>query len=127
MKPSKREAVLTAMAQLLSRGVPFSAVVAFNDAMVVGAVACLQECGLRIPEDVSIIGFDDIPSARYCAPKLTTLRYPIEAVGRAAAERALALLAEKDTQEVSEAPVLKFATELIEPASVAAPPKTGQN
>lgn len=104
-----------AMAELLERGVDFTAVLGFNDGMVAGAISCLLERGFRIPEQVSVVGFDDIPYARYTYPKLTTVKYPIEAMGERAAELALALL------EGDPMPGLprKFEPELIVRESVA--------
>jgi len=63
-----------------------------NDYMAIGAMAALQQAGFRIPEDVALAGFDDIPSARYSTPPLTTVRVPVYDLGRQAAERLLTLL-----------------------------------
>ena len=63
-----------------------------NDYMAIGAMAALQQAGFRIPEDVALAGFDDIPSARYTTPPLTTVRVPVYDLGRQAAERLLTLL-----------------------------------
>ena len=65
------------------------AVFALNDYMAIGAMAALQEAGVRIPADLAIAGFDDIPSARYASPSLTTVRIPVYDLGRCAAERLL--------------------------------------
>lgn len=62
------------------------AVFAANDMMAIGCLAALGEAGLRVPEDVALAGFDDIPMARYVAPALTTIRVPIAALGAAALE-----------------------------------------
>jgi LacI family transcriptional regulator len=62
------------------------AVFAANDMMAIGCLAALGEAGLRVPEDVALAGFDDIPMARYVAPSLTTIRVPIAALGAAALE-----------------------------------------
>ena len=71
--------------RLLEAAQPFSAIFAQNDRMAVGAIRALREAGLRVPDDVSIIGFDDIPLASYFDPPLTTLRQPMEELGRQAA------------------------------------------
>ena len=71
--------------RLLAAGQPFSAIFAQNDRMAVGAVRALQEAGLRVPDDVSVIGFDDIPLVSYFEPPLTTLRQPMKESGRQAA------------------------------------------
>ncbi len=70
--------------QLLATGRPFSAVFAQNDRMAVGCLRALREAGLRVPEDVSVIGFDDYPLSSYFDPPLTTLRQPLEETGRQA-------------------------------------------
>ncbi|MDO3384751.1 LacI family DNA-binding transcriptional regulator [Gilvimarinus sp. SDUM040013] len=79
-----------AMRHLLARGVDFTAVLAYNDAMASGAMTTLSDHGLQVPTDASIVGFDDVLLAKYCHPKLTTLHYPIEMMAVKAAELALA-------------------------------------
>lgn len=76
--------------ELLSRDISFSAIFVYNDAMASGILSALADQGLRVPEDVAVIGFDDVLLARYLWPRLTTLRYPIEAMAVQAAELALA-------------------------------------
>ena len=71
--------------RLLARGQPFSAVFAQNDRMAVGAIRALREAERQVPDDVSVIGFDDIPLASYFDPPLTTLHQPMEESGRRAA------------------------------------------
>lgn len=63
-----------------------------NDYMAIGAMAALQEAGIRIPDDIAIAGFDDIPSARYTTPSLTTVRVPVYDLGRRAAERLITMI-----------------------------------
>ena len=60
------------------------AVFAANDMLAVGCLCALREAGLRVPEDVALAGFDDIPIARYITPALTTIRVPIASLGAAA-------------------------------------------
>jgi LacI family transcriptional regulator len=62
------------------------AVFAANDMAAIGCLAALGEAGLRVPEDIAVVGFDDIPIARYVSPALTTIRVPIAALGAAALE-----------------------------------------
>jgi LacI family transcriptional regulator len=69
--------------QLLELAEPPTAIFAANDAMAQGAMNAIREKGLRIPEDISIIGFDDIPAASMMQPPLTTLRHPFEAMAQA--------------------------------------------
>ncbi len=76
--------------RLLDRGEPFSALFAFNDISAIGAIQALREAGRRVPEDVSVIGFDDIQSAAYQNPGLTTVRQPLRQMGVIAAETLLA-------------------------------------
>lgn len=71
---------------LLSSAEPFTALFAFNDISAMGAIRALRESGLRVPEDVSVVGFDDIQSAAYQNPGLTTVRQPLREMGRTAAE-----------------------------------------
>lgn len=71
--------------QLLARNKPFTALFAYNDLSAIGAMRAFQESGLRIPQDISVIGFDDIPVAVYYYPSLTTLRQPLGAMGELAA------------------------------------------
>ncbi|MBO3102537.1 LacI family DNA-binding transcriptional regulator [Cellulomonas fengjieae] len=62
-----------AMAQVLDSGAPVDGVVAFNDALAIGAMHELQTRGLAIPQDVAVVGFDDIEDSRFCVPTLTTI------------------------------------------------------
>ncbi|ELI6417635.1 TPA: substrate-binding domain-containing protein [Aeromonas salmonicida subsp. salmonicida] len=87
------EAGLRAMLNLLAKGQPITAVVAYNDAMAAGAISVLADNGLKVPEEVSVVGFDDIIYARYLRPKLSTMRYPIELMAAQAAKLALQLAA----------------------------------
>lgn len=87
-----------AMRELLERDPGISAVFAGNDQMAAGAFAALREAGRNIPDDVSIVGYDDVLLARYLHPTLTTIRQPLEEMGRAAARAALALVANERTE-----------------------------
>jgi LacI family transcriptional regulator len=72
--------------KILERGQPFTALFAFNDIAAMGAIWALREAGLRVPEDVSVVGFDDIPGAAYASPSLTTVRQPLTRMGQIAAK-----------------------------------------
>ena len=72
--------------RLLDSGQPFSAIFSTNDAMAIGAMRALRERGLRVPEDVSVIGFDDILLASYVVPALTTIAQPKVEAGKRAVE-----------------------------------------
>jgi len=75
--------------QLLARGKPFTALFAYNDISAIGAIRALQEQGLRVPQDVSVMGFDDIPGAAFHTPSLTTVRQPLKRMGEVAAQSLL--------------------------------------
>lgn len=75
---------------LLALGNRPTAVFAANDGMAIGAISALREAGVRIPEDMALGGFDDIPMARYVDPPLTSVHVDIRALGARAAERLLA-------------------------------------
>jgi LacI family transcriptional regulator len=72
--------------ELLRVRVSFTALFAANDLSAIGAMTALREHGLQVPDDVSVVGFDDIHVASYTSPKLTTIRQPIYDMGRAAAK-----------------------------------------
>ncbi|MDE1161851.1 MAG: LacI family DNA-binding transcriptional regulator [Acidobacteriaceae bacterium] len=72
--------------RLLASDVPFTAIFAFNDVSAIGAVRALREAGLSVPQDVSVVGFDDIQSAAFQNPGLTTVRQPLRTMGMLAAE-----------------------------------------
>ncbi len=103
----EEESGVRAVEHLLAQGRPFSAIFAANDQLAYGARLALYRAGRRVPEDVSLVGFDDQLSSRYTTPPLTTVRQPIFDMGFAAAQAVLQLLA-------GEHPTLPFfSTELI--------------
>ena len=71
--------------QLLTRRTDFTALFAYNDISAIGAIRALQEHGLRVPQDVAVMGFDDIPGAAFHTPSLTTVRQPLNRMGEVAA------------------------------------------
>jgi LacI family transcriptional regulator len=75
------ECGFTAMTKLLDRGRPFTAVIAHNDHMAMGAIRALHMRGLRVPEDVSIVGCDNLDFARFTNPPLTTVNISFESTG----------------------------------------------
>ncbi|MDI1240679.1 MAG: LacI family DNA-binding transcriptional regulator [bacterium] len=79
----------SAVKTLLASGEQFTAVFAFNDVSAIGAIRALEEMGLRIPEDVSVLGFDDIYAAAFHNPALTTIRQPLFEMGSIAAKALL--------------------------------------
>jgi DNA-binding LacI/PurR family transcriptional regulator len=103
--------------KLLERAVPFTALFAFNDISAIGAIQALRESGKRVPEDVSVVGFDDIQSAAYQNPGLTTVRQPLRQMGVIAAETLLSRVNSPRQGEYPEEIVVK--PELIVRASTA--------
>lgn len=83
-----RDSGRAAVATLLATGKKFTALLAGNDLMAAGAIAALREAGVRVPEDVSVAGYDDLPTAVDVWPALTTVHVPLEDVGRLAVELA---------------------------------------
>jgi LacI family transcriptional regulator len=77
------------MQALLASGPQFTAIFAGNDGVAAGAIAALREVGKRVPDDVSIVGYDDAPSAADFNPPLTTVRVPQEELGRTAVRLAM--------------------------------------
>ncbi|MGA3034515.1 MAG: LacI family DNA-binding transcriptional regulator [Terracidiphilus sp.] len=75
--------------QLLATKLPFTALVAFNDISAIGAIRAFQDFNLRVPSDISVIGFDDIKAAAYTMPRLTTINQPLEEIGRIATQSLL--------------------------------------
>ena len=75
--------------QLLGKQKPFTALFAYNDMSAIGAIRAIQEQGLRVPHDISVMGFDDIPGAAFHSPSLTTVRQPLNRMGEVAAQSLL--------------------------------------
>ena len=113
----KIEVGAEAMEQWLEKDELPSALVCFNDTMAIGAMNACRKRGLRIPEDISLVGFDDIEMAAYLNPGLTTYSQPRYEMGRIAAEMMLALQSGK----TPEAPVC-LSGKLIERETVAHTP-----
>jgi DNA-binding LacI/PurR family transcriptional regulator len=109
--------------QLLQRKVPFTALFAYNDISALGAIRAFQESGLRVPQDISVVGFDDIQGAAYSNPTLTTVRQPLAYMGRLAAETLLARI-EGTKEYQAEIPI---EPELVVRQSTAAAPQTSHS
>ncbi len=86
--------------QLLARKKRFTALVSFNDTAAIGAIHALQDAGLRVPTDVSVVGFDDIKAAAFVSPSLTTVRQPLREMGWMASQHLLGRL--RGTEEFRE-------------------------
>ncbi len=82
-----------AVDRLVQSGQPLTASFAANDQMAFGAALGLRRRGLRVPDDVSLVGFDDLPTAQYASPPLSTIHQPSHELGRIAASCMLQLLA----------------------------------
>ncbi|HWY70538.1 MAG TPA: LacI family DNA-binding transcriptional regulator [Terriglobales bacterium] len=81
--------------KLLASGERFTALFAFNDVSAIGAIRALRDAGLEVPGSVAVVGFDDIPSAAYNTPSLTTIRQPLRRMGEIAARTLLDRLRRK--------------------------------
>jgi len=103
--------------QLLALRKRPTAIFAANDLSAFGVMAALQEQGLRIPEDMSVVGFDDVPAASQVHPALTTVRQPMEGIGRAAVSTLLSQIAGLAPTSAR----VTLPTELIVRQSAAAP------
>jgi LacI family transcriptional regulator len=96
-----------ATTRLLDRRLPFTAIFAFNDHSAIGAIARLKEHGLDIPQDISVVGFDDIPSARTNNPSLTTVRQPLRSMGEMAANALLSWIEPETRKEMPTTLIVK--------------------
>jgi DNA-binding LacI/PurR family transcriptional regulator len=72
--------------ELLARRRPFTALFAYNDISAIGSIWAFREAGVRVPEDISVVGFDDIPGAAFANPALSTVRQPLIRMGQIAAQ-----------------------------------------
>jgi DNA-binding LacI/PurR family transcriptional regulator len=107
-----------AMEHILATGRPATAVFAGNDGIAYGIWKVLQRRGIRVPDDISLVGFDDVQEARLIEPPLTTARVPTEEIGRQCAR----LLLGKLEARGAPLPSRMVPTELVERASCAPPP-----
>lgn len=105
--------------ELLSRTRDFTALFCFNDTAAIGAIRAIQDAGLRCPEDISVIGFDDIIVSEYLNPRLTTVRQPLQQMGSTAAQLLIKRIQSPDEPFDRQ---LWFTPELIVRESTAAAP-----
>jgi DNA-binding LacI/PurR family transcriptional regulator len=84
------------MRKLLSDHSDLDAVFAANDLMAIGALRALRDAGRRVPDDVAVVGFDDSPLSRMTEPPLSTVRQPVEEMGREMAEMLMRLVSGAD-------------------------------
>lgn len=94
--------------KLMEKNILFTALVAYNDISAIGAMKAFKEGNLRVPQDVSIVGFDDISIASFSIPPLTTIRQPLQEMGRIAAKTVLGLIEEQEdyVEEIAVEPKL---------------------
>jgi len=109
-----------AMVSLLEESPRPTALVAGNDTVAIGAMAAIHDAGLRIPEDIAVTGHDDIPTARFTVPALTTARIPAHEMGRRCGEMAIQLMAGEEPAERQ----VVFQSELVIRHSCGAKPIT---
>lgn len=88
-----------AMVNLMAKNTDITAIATYNDYMAAGCLALLQENGIRIPEDMSVIGFDDGHIARFIYPRLTTIRYPIQVMANQAVKLSLQLASDEPKEQ----------------------------
>ncbi len=108
-----------AMRQLLALPQPPTAVLTHNDVLAMGAIHAIHAAGLSVPGDISVVGYDDITSAAYLYPPLTTVRHPKAELGTLAAETLIKLLQSSDEFPPQ---TITLPTELIVRSSTAPPP-----
>lgn len=101
-----------------------TAVFAASDSMAIGAIKAIRNANLRVPEDISVVGFDDVPSAVSIEPELTTVRQPIERLGQLAVEILISRIEEKGHDAVTTQRIV-LPTELVVRKSCAEPPRRG--
>lgn len=102
--------------QLLASGESFTAILAYNDLMAIGAINTLSERNIKVPNQVSVIGFDNLAIARACTPNLTTMNYPIEEMASYAVELALSLASGESARTKQ---THLFVSDLVERGTVA--------
>jgi DNA-binding LacI/PurR family transcriptional regulator len=107
--------------RLLASDTPFTALFTFNDVSAIGAIRALHEVGLRVPQDVSVVGFDDVQSAAFQNPGLTTVRQPLRSMGMLAAESVMRQIA--SPSEHGRSKQVMVDPELVVRESTAPPPR----
>ena len=110
-----------AMVNLMAKNIPITAVATYNDYMAAGCMTLLQENCVRIPEDMSVIGFDDGHVAQYIYPRLTTIHYPIQVMAYEAVKLSLKLINSHKTEKSDQR---LFIPVLVRRSSVSYPKST---
>ncbi len=109
----------TATHRLMQLPEPPTAIFAGSDVQALGVLRALFELGLRVPHDISVVGFDDLPEAAWAAPPLTTVRQPLSEMGQMATRTLLRMVNGEDPSSRR----VELATELVTRASTAPPPR----
>jgi len=111
---------------LLRRGVRFDAIFACSDALAIATISTLREMKIRVPQDIAVVGYDDIDLARYCDPPLTTVRQPIRAAGRALVDALLGLMAGRRPSPILLPTELSVRLSSLRPAKTRARPSSAR-
>jgi DNA-binding LacI/PurR family transcriptional regulator len=104
--------------ELLARGEPFTALFAYNDISAIGSIWAFREAGFRVPEDISVVGFDDIPGTAFANPALSTVRQPLIRMGQIAAQTVVDQIEERGEY----VPEIAIEPEFVVRSSTAPPP-----
>ncbi len=104
---STEQAGYEAAQALIARGLPFDAIFAASDLIALGAMHALKEAGLRIPEDVAVVGFDGTPMARFSNPPLSTVVQDTSKAGELLVDTLLQLVRDQPAQSITMAPTLQ--------------------
>jgi DNA-binding LacI/PurR family transcriptional regulator len=112
--------------QMLASGQPFTAVLAFDDLTALGVVRGLSEAGMKVPDDCSVVGFDDVLPAIVTTPGITTIHQPLKEMGLLAAQWALKAIAAREDARESTVQLHKASPELVVRGSTSPPARTSR-
>ena len=115
------EGGLRIVKNILATQKAFTAVLAFDDLTALGVLRGLTEAGIRVPDDCSVMGFDDVLPAKLSTPAITTIRQPLDEMGRQAAERMLLAVKKSSSSKKEKTKLFKATPELIERTSTSKP------
>jgi LacI family transcriptional regulator len=109
--------------RLLCGSGDFSALFAFNDVSAIGAIRAIRDRGLRVPRDISVVGFDDVQSAAFQNPALTTIRQPLHDMGALAAKSLLAQISSQISREAVPRQIVVDPDLVVRESTAAASPR----
>ena len=115
------EGGLSLINQILASGRPFTAVIAFDDLTALGVVRGLLDAGVHVPEDCTVVGFDDVLPAAVATPAMTTVRQPLREMGLLAAEWVLSAIEAREQKREKTPRLHRAPPELVVRMSSAAP------